>query len=145
MEIVIATMAVLRQGDAILMLKRRPDDRWFADSWCFPGGRVDAGEDVEAALRREICEETGIDGVEIINEFGMMESPWPARERLYRVHCFGGIVGHRRVRLSAEHHAFRWISAGDEAPTPLAGNVTAHLLRAAFADEGASRLAPGRA
>lgn len=129
MEIVVATMVVLREGDSILMLKRRPDDRWFADSWCFPGGRVDEGEDVSTALHREIQEETGLEGAEITDEFGVMESPWPARGRLYRVHCFGGIAPRRGIRLSEEHSAARWVASRAEAPTPLAGRITQHLLR----------------
>ena len=129
MEIVIATMAVLREGDSILMLKRRPDDRWFPGSWCFPGGRVDAGEDIRAALSREIFEETGLEQVEITHEFGVMESPWPARDRLYRVHCFGGVAHRRGVQLSEEHSDARWIASRAEVPTPIAGRITRHLLR----------------
>lgn len=136
MEIVTATMAVLREGDSILMLKRRPDDRWFAGSWCFPGGRVDEGEDVSTALRREIREETGIEGVEITDDFGVMESPWPARGRLYRVHCFGGVVAGRAVRLSEEHSEARWIVSQADAPTRLAGRVTEYLLGLTLANAG---------
>lgn len=129
MEIVIATVAVLREGDSILMLKRRPDDRWFPGSWCFPGGRVDAGEDLRAALRREIFEETGLGQVQIINEFEVMQSPWPERDRLYRVHCFSGVVERRGVRLSVEHSEARWIASRAEIPKPLAGRITDHLLQ----------------
>ncbi|HEX8486125.1 NUDIX hydrolase [Sphingomonas sp.] len=46
------------QGRALLM-RFAPDDR--APLWCTPGGAVDAGESYEAAARRELWEEAGLD------------------------------------------------------------------------------------
>lgn len=50
---------VLEQGGRILICQRR-DDQPFAGQWEFPGGKIEAGETREAALRRELQEELGI-------------------------------------------------------------------------------------
>jgi 8-oxo-dGTP diphosphatase len=42
----------------ILLIKRGVKP--FKGEWCLPGGKVDAGERVEAALEREVIEELGI-------------------------------------------------------------------------------------
>jgi 8-oxo-dGTP diphosphatase len=52
--------AVVRQGDAILVT-RRLDRPGQPGQWEFPGGKVEAGEDEPAALRREIAEELACD------------------------------------------------------------------------------------
>jgi 8-oxo-dGTP diphosphatase len=52
----LVTAAVLFDGDKVL-ITRRPDDSRHAGLWEFPGGKLEAGESPEEALRREISEE----------------------------------------------------------------------------------------
>jgi 8-oxo-dGTP diphosphatase len=47
-----------RQGR--FLLTTRPDGKVYAGYWEFPGGKVEVGEDIEQALRRELHEELGI-------------------------------------------------------------------------------------
>ena len=42
------------------LLTSRPEGKVYAGHWEFPGGKLEAGETVEAALRRELDEELGI-------------------------------------------------------------------------------------
>ena len=53
-------VGVLMRGDQFL-LTSRPAGKVYAGYWEFPGGKLEAGEAVEAALRRELQEEIGID------------------------------------------------------------------------------------
>lgn len=51
---------ILRQDERVLLTERIGDSP-FAGLWEFPGGKLDEGECAEAALRREIAEELGVD------------------------------------------------------------------------------------
>ena len=42
------------------LLTSRPEGKVYAGYWEFPGGKLEAGETVDAALRRELHEELGI-------------------------------------------------------------------------------------
>ena len=53
-------VGVLMRGDAFL-LTSRPEGKVYAGYWEFPGGKLEVGETVEAALKRELHEELGID------------------------------------------------------------------------------------
>ena len=52
--------AMMRRGDEVL-LGLRPEGHNLAGFWEFPGGKVEPGEEPEAALKRELNEELGIE------------------------------------------------------------------------------------
>lgn len=54
------SLAVLRRGDMVF-IQKRPEQGLMAGLWEFPGGKVEADETPEMALRREIREEVGVD------------------------------------------------------------------------------------
>jgi len=49
--------AVVRDGHVLLVRRANPPDE---NCWAFPGGKIDAGECIEAATARELLEETGV-------------------------------------------------------------------------------------
>ena len=53
-------VGVLIDGQGRFLLTSRPVGKVYAGYWEFPGGKLEAGESVEAALRRELIEELGI-------------------------------------------------------------------------------------
>ena len=58
--VIVAACALLDQESAVLIAKRH-EGRPLAGLWEFPGGKVEAGEEPEEALIRELHEELGID------------------------------------------------------------------------------------
>lgn len=52
--------AALADGQGRVLLQKRLPDRPMPDLWEFPGGKVEDGEQPEAALVRELAEELGV-------------------------------------------------------------------------------------
>jgi 8-oxo-dGTP diphosphatase len=59
-NVVDVAVGVLIRADGSFLLTSRPEGKVFAGYWEFPGGKLEAGETVEAALGRELHEELGI-------------------------------------------------------------------------------------
>ena len=53
-------VGVLIDAQGRFLLTSRPAGKVYAGYWEFPGGKFEAGESVEQALRRELIEELGI-------------------------------------------------------------------------------------
>ena len=59
-KLVEVAVGVLIQPDGRFLLTSRPAGKVYEGYWEFPGGKLEAGESVEQALRRELREEIGI-------------------------------------------------------------------------------------
>ena len=59
-EPVDVAVGVLIDDDGRFLITSRPAGKVYAGHWEFPGGKVEPGESVEAALQRELHEELGI-------------------------------------------------------------------------------------
>ena len=59
--ILLVAAAALVDTDNRVLLSKRPEGKTLAGLWEFPGGKVDAGETPEQALRRELKEELDIE------------------------------------------------------------------------------------
>ena len=59
-KVVEVAVGVLIQSDGRFLLTSRPPGKVYEGYWEFPGGKLEAGESVEQALRRELREEIGI-------------------------------------------------------------------------------------
>jgi 8-oxo-dGTP diphosphatase len=92
--------AVVLKNDAVLLVKRKNPP--FKDTWALPGGFVNYGETTEAAVVRELLEETGV-RMEIIGLVGVYSDP----QRDPRGHTIS--VVYQGIYLSGEP------TAGDDA------------------------------
>jgi 8-oxo-dGTP diphosphatase len=58
--VVDVAVGVLVRTDGQFLLTSRPPGKVYAGYWEFPGGKLESGEEIEAALKRELAEELGI-------------------------------------------------------------------------------------
>lgn len=59
-RLVLVAACALVDGSGRVLLAERPAGKAMAGLWEFPGGKVEADESPEAALRRELHEELGL-------------------------------------------------------------------------------------
>jgi len=59
-QVVEVAVGVLIRPDGQFLLTSRPPGKVYEGYWEFPGGKLEAGESVEQALRRELQEEIGL-------------------------------------------------------------------------------------
>jgi 8-oxo-dGTP diphosphatase len=60
------TLIFVFNGDQVLLIKGGPKKKWWSGRFNGVGGHVEYGEDISAAARRELKEETGLEVGEII-------------------------------------------------------------------------------
>lgn len=59
--VTLVAVGVLISPDGHFLMSSRPAGKAYSGYWEFPGGKVEAGETVPQALRRELLEELGVE------------------------------------------------------------------------------------
>ena len=92
-----------------------------------PGGTVDPGEGLAEAVLREVFEESGVDGLIVVRELGVMELAVPERDEVQERHFFH-LTADRDLPEEWVHvvssgtedtglrFRFFWLDAGQAAP-----------------------------
>lgn len=120
---------IVNAAGEVLMIRTH---KW-SDLWGIPGGKIKWGETSEAALRREIKEETNLEVEKI--EFVLVQDCIHSKE-FYRDAHFVLLnyvcrsVGSQEVILNDEARAFQWLDAENALALPL-NQPTRVLLEAA--------------
>jgi 8-oxo-dGTP diphosphatase len=95
------------EGKVLVMLRSETSKR-FKLIWDMPGGKVDPGETLEEALRRELSEETSLACGEL-TKLGTRTFDIDGRPCIETLYC-ADMIGPPDVRLSDEHVEHRWVS-----------------------------------
>ncbi len=102
MKTIEVVAAILRKDDKYLSVQRGYGE--FAGGWEFPGGKVEPGEEEEAALIREIQEEMNLD-IKLIDKLCSVEYDYPSFHLL--MHCY--IADPLGSFSLNEHSGHRWL------------------------------------
>ena len=107
----LAVRAIIRDDHGrCLLLKRSAANKGFVGQWEWPGGKVDPGESFDAALRREVREETGLE-IELQKVIGAFDFEM-AQARIATL-CLEAIPAGGSLRLSDEHDESAWVPVAE--------------------------------
>ena len=102
-------VGLIFDDDGRLLIAKRPEDAMLGGLWEFPGGKVEAGEAIPDACRRELAEELGVE-VEVGVPLARVDHAYSHfKITLHAFDC-------RIVSGEPEHHAaqpLRWVAVED--------------------------------
>lgn len=115
--VVEVAVGVLIDGAGAVLLGQRPEGKPYAGYWEFPGGKVEAGETLFAALSRELQEEIDV-RIDQADEFMVLEHDYP--HAYVRLHiCF--VKSWQGQPRGLENQALRWLNIKDIDQLSIAG------------------------
>ena len=97
---------IFRDGKVLLVRRARSPGKGF---YSLPGGRVEFGESLHAALHREVDEETGL-RIEISGFVGWREVLPTSGGGHYLIMSFAARWTAREPVLNDEHDDFKWLA-----------------------------------
>lgn len=92
-----------------LLAAQRTGPPALAGQWEFPGGKVEPGEPAEAALKREIREELGVE-IELGIEIATLFAPeWPISD-VMTMRTWLACVTSGTPKANSSHRELRWLT-----------------------------------
>lgn len=104
---------ILLDGAGRYLLGQRPEGKPYAGYWEIPGGKIEEGETVFQALKRELQEELGID-IESSEDLTMLEHDYP--HAYVRLHV-SIIRNWKGIPKGCEGQKLSWQSISEGIPT----------------------------
>lgn len=104
----IALLHLCHETLQVLLIKRAHEPH--LGKWALPGGFVDIDEDLDAAARRELAEETGVTGVALqqLHTFGALGRD--PRGRVITVVYYGVVTEQPSLDAATDAAAARWFA-----------------------------------
>ena len=111
-----------------MLLLKRDANQHCGDLWSFPGGKVEDGEKVKAAAKRELLEETGLTGSDW-KLLGMHNFEYP--DRILNFMLFTCVCDNLESLACESTHAWASLEDLSDYPMPAANAELLNLLAAA--------------
>jgi ADP-ribose pyrophosphatase len=126
---------VVHEGCALLVRRGKPPLR---GRWVVPGGTVELGETLEAAVAREVLEETGIvvRPLDVVKVFDAIERDEAGVRFHYVVVDYRCAFVSGAPRAGSDAEAAAWVAGGDLGSYDLPP-LALELVRSALRDAGA--------
>lgn len=96
------------EDDGKVLLLQRPDDDFMGGIFELPSGKVEPGETLDAALRREVNEETGLTVTEITSYIGSFDYTSGSGKKS-RQFNFAVIATATEPVTLTEHDNYMWV------------------------------------
>lgn len=106
--------AVIRDEGKVLLLKRPADD-FMGGIWELPSGKVEPGESLDEALKREVEEETGLSVEGIEDYLGHFDYLSGRGQKRRQCNFAVDVTAPEPVKLT-EHDVYDWMPVSDELP-----------------------------
>lgn len=106
--------AVICSADAVLLL-RRPSDDFMGGIFELPSGKVEAGESIDAALLREVKEETGLEVTVIRQHLGTFDYTSGSGKASRQFNFVVDVAATEPIVLE-EHDTYQWALLSGELP-----------------------------
>ena len=106
---VVVGAVIVREGRVLAARRTRPAE--LAGQWEFPGGKVEAGEEVPAALVREIEEELS-STIDVLDEVVDHDGLWRIGDK-HVLRLFLATVRSGEPVAGSDHDALRWLPVSD--------------------------------
>jgi 8-oxo-dGTP diphosphatase len=115
--LLLVVAAALVRADGTVLLQQRPAGKQLAGLWEFPGGKIEPGEDPEAALVRELREELGIEvNAEALSPVTFASEPLAGRHLVLMLYAVREWQGEPRALEAA---ALTWVTPAGMAALPM--------------------------
>lgn len=116
--------AVVQHGNKVLLLQR-PEDDFMGGIFELPSGKVEPDEGLDAALIREVKEETGLDVVTIRDYLGSFDYTSGSGKKSRQFNFAVDIANAGPVELQ-EHDVYTWTVLAEELPVTEAVKTVLH-------------------
>ena len=106
--------AIVQANDRVLLLKR-PSDDFLGGIYELPSGKVEGEEKLDAALIREVAEETGLTVTDIVAYLGSFDYTSGSGKKSRQFNFAAHVEKSEPVRLT-EHDSYLWASLDEQPP-----------------------------
>lgn len=107
-KMVVVVKGIIFHNGKVLLVQRAKNDKIGGGTWECAGGKIEFGEDLTTALRREIKEEAGLDVTVGKILYATTFKTDPTRQVVVITYLCGS--SDNFVTLSEEHTAYIWVS-----------------------------------
>ncbi|OYX53477.1 hypothetical protein B7Y92_02950 [Candidatus Saccharibacteria bacterium 32-50-13] len=125
----VGVKALIERNGSYLFLRRSAAFKAGPQKWDIPGGRIEPDEALEAALTREVREETGLN-LSRVDTLLAAQDIFVADADVHVVRLTYRGVAEGEVVISSEHDDYRWMTLEEVQGEPHVDSYLKEVLRA---------------